>query len=232
MTRSHHGALVYPANTPGSQPGDERFEPATRYAGTRKVGRDWQGSRFENGRRASGPQGFESSTFRVAQQNKPREHVRSCTGLLTRETGFESLTRYRSDVVQRRRRLIVDQVIGVRIPASELRARSSTEEHLLCKQKRVGSSPTGSTQGTRIVGSGEERRLVTPEVTGSKPVRSAQRTGLRNSVDRVPVYDTGCAGSTPAGGTHARPARLAHQKSAALTQRRREGQHLGRALWL
>ena len=75
-------------------------------------------------KRATGrdPQGFESSTFR-ALHDEPREHDRPCTGLLIRETGFDSLTRYaRQDPIRRRPtegRLTVTQVIGVRIPASE-----------------------------------------------------------------------------------------------------------------
>ena len=55
-----------------------------------------------------------------AQQCTPREHVRPCTGLLIRETGFESLTRYAIRCRPTEGRLTVTQVIGVRIPASEL----------------------------------------------------------------------------------------------------------------
>src|SRR5436305_14200542 len=60
------------------------------------------------------------------------------------------------------------------------RARSSNlEEQLSCTQPCVGSHPTGSTYGMRIVSSAEERRLVTPEATGSRPVRSAHASDLR-----------------------------------------------------
>ncbi len=76
-----------------------------RYAPREEGWPSWQGSRLENGRRGDTRRGSTPLPSADAAP-EPREHDRPCTGLLIRETGFDSLTRYadvtdRSDVVQR-----------------------------------------------------------------------------------------------------------------------------------
>ena len=76
-------------NTPGPQPGDEGFEPPTRYS--RKVGRVGKAPVSKTG------DGLAPAGVRILYLPPlltPREHVWPCTGLLIRETEFDSRARY------------------------------------------------------------------------------------------------------------------------------------------
>lgn len=100
-------------------------------------------------------------------------------------------------------RLIVGQVIGVRIPASELglvaqRKSACLASRSVSVQVRPGP-PNEESQGPLAQGKSAGLSSRKPRVRS--PYGPPPSPCLRSSVDRVPVYETGCAGSTPAGGT-------------------------------